>query len=383
MSGAPIRVMIHHFALPRYRLPVFERLAASPGVDLEIVYGKARGLSNADSADLRARPARVYTLRTPLGGISWDADQWAAARRGGADVVVYSWNARSLSLAPSLLRARRNGIGTLLWGHGYSRRDGPLRRRARSWLAWLADGVIFYGERDARRFAARSGRDRSVFVARNAIDQEPIQRTRGEWLADPKRMAGFAREHALLPGPVLLFVSRHRPENRVDLLLDVLARLRQDRPGLTLVLIGDGLTEEGDLGAQAHRLGISDHVRFVGPVYDEDEIAPWFLSADIFCYPSNLGLSVLHAFGYGLPVVTGDDESASPPEWAAVEPGVTGEHFAAGDADALFAVVDALLGDEARRRRLGETARRRALERYTIEAMVEGLLTAIRHVAAR
>lgn len=118
-------------------------------------------------------------------------------------------------------------------------------------------------------------------------------------------------------------------------------------------------------------------VQFVGPVYDEHALAPWFLTADVFCYPSNLGLSVLHAFGYGVPVVTGDREDRNPPEWHTVESGTNGLLFAAGSVTELAGALDTLFKDEALRRRYGEAGRQRVLTNYSVEHMVAGLKEAV------
>ena len=54
----------------------------------------------------------------------------------------------------------------------------------------------------------------------------------------------------------------------------------------------------------AEELDVEQYVRWLGSIYDEAQLAPWFLTADAFVYPGAIGLSVLHAMGYGLPVVT-------------------------------------------------------------------------------
>ena len=41
MDDQPIQLVIQHFALPKYRVPVFRELANVPGIDLTLVYGKA------------------------------------------------------------------------------------------------------------------------------------------------------------------------------------------------------------------------------------------------------------------------------------------------------------------------------------------------------
>jgi glycosyltransferase involved in cell wall biosynthesis len=250
-------------------------------------------------------------------------------------------------------------------------------RVARGWVARLADAVVFYGDRDARRFVSLTGRRTSVFVARNAVDQRPIQAERNALAAAPAVLDESAQDNDLVGRPMVLHVSRYKAENRVDLLLEAAARLRSRHPRLAVVIIGDGTDESPDLRELIERHGLQDVVRLLGPLYQEAELAKWFLSADIFCYPSNLGLSVLHAFGYGLPVVAGDIWDANPPEWQAIEDDRNGRFYEAGNVESLAATLDELLSDAGTRRRLGEAAHRTAVEDYTIEAMLAGLVTAI------
>ena len=377
MDDQPIQLVIQHFALPKYRVPVFRELANVPGIDLTLVYGKAPGLTNVDADGLNATASKVRRWRTPLGSVHWDSSQWAHASGRVADVLILSWNLRSISLVPALVRARRRGVRTLLWGHGYSRHASRWRGRARNAVARLADGVVLNSKRDAERFVAATGRGTSTFVAVNSLDQAPIQRERTAWLADGDGLAEFRREHGRGRGPTVLFVSRFKVENRLEMLIEAAALLRSSHPGLAVWLVGEGIGDQTELRALVDGLDLSEVVQFVGPVYDEHALAPWFLTADVFCYPSNLGLSVLHAFGYGVPVVTGDREDRNPPEWHTVESGTNGLLFAAGSVTELAGALDTLFKDEALRRRYGEAGRQRVLTNYSVEHMVAGLKEAV------
>ena len=90
MDDQPIQLVIQHFALPKYRVPVFRELANVPGIDLTLVYGKAPGLTNVDADGLNATASKVRRWRTPLGSVHWDSSQWAHASGGVADVLILS-----------------------------------------------------------------------------------------------------------------------------------------------------------------------------------------------------------------------------------------------------------------------------------------------------
>ncbi|MFN9973074.1 MAG: glycosyltransferase, partial [Phycisphaerae bacterium] len=157
-----------------------------------------------------------------------------------------------------------------------------------------------------------------VFVAPNSVDQTEIQAARQDWLSRPADLAAFKRDNKLEQGPVLIFVARLDPLRRLDMLLDALPTIATAHPGVQLVVIGAG-SELEPLNQQATRLGLnSEHaarVRFLGAVYGEPNIAPWFLCSDFMVFPSHMGLSVLHAMGYGVPVITCNNASKHGPEF--------------------------------------------------------------------
>jgi glycosyltransferase involved in cell wall biosynthesis len=366
--------VVHHFALPEYRLPVFRELAATQDIDLKVVYAAAPGLSNVEAVGFEAEASKTRRLATPRAFLAWDSAQWRYSHRVRADVLIMTWNTRYISLVPALLRARYHGVKTILWGHGYSRRDSPWRRWLRRAVARFASAVVLYNHREAERFIAMTGRSESTFVALNTVDQAPIQTARAKWLADEQALRTFRRANGLTEGATILFVSRYQSENRLELLIEATALLRSKHPDISVIVIGEGNQVYSDL---IDRLEMSEVFRLVGPIYNEMALAPWFLCSDMFCYPSNVGLSILHAFGYGLPVVSGDRWDRQGPEWEALTPGVNGLHAAYEDVGSLAAALDALLADAALRQRLGRGAHDTAVVDYSLDKMVAGLRQSI------
>ena len=284
-----------------------------------------------------------------------------------------------MNLVPALLRARARGIATVLWGHGYSKRELAWRKAARARAARLATALLFYSEDVRARFSAAGFPQDRLHVAPNALDQEPIGRARAAWIAEPERLTAF-REGQGLDGPLILFVSRLKPENRLDLLLEAAAMLRATHPKLTLAIVGSGEPELSRLKARASALGLERRTRFLGAIYDQEALAPWFLSADAFCYPSNAGLSLLHAFGFGTPVVTTDNRGRQNPEIEVLHPGKNGLLYGHGDPAALAGVLNRLILDPELRARLSRGALEAASGRGLRE-MIDGMEGAIRFAA--
>jgi glycosyltransferase involved in cell wall biosynthesis len=378
-----LRVVISQPCLPKYRVPVFRALNARPGLAVRVVHGECLDFPPSVPAD-GFTGERVLSRRVEIGdrAILWHAPQWTEATRRQADVIVLGWDLNYASLVPALLRARRERVGTVLWGHGFSVRESAWRDRARLAVGGLADALLLYAEPAAARLRSRPGWAERVFVAPNSLDQCPIQAARAAWIADPARLAAFRRQHGLEPGPVVLFVSRLSPEKHVDRLLRATARLRAEHPHLRLLIVGAGVGEP-ELRALARALDLGESARFLGAIYDEAELAPWFLCADAFAFPGTIGLSILHAFGYGLPVVTHARRAEHHPEIASLVDGENGVLFDPPDSlEALARALGVVLSDPDRRRSMGQAAHRTATELFTMERMVDGMERAIRFAAA-
>lgn len=128
---------------------------------------------------------------------------------------------------------------------------------------------------------------------------------------------------------------------------------------------------------------MADRVIFPGAIYDEQELAPWFLSATLFCYPQNIGLSILHAMGYGLPVVTSDRVDNQNPEITALDHGRNGLLYTHADLDALARALDTIVSDPGLRERMSRAAHETATTTFTIKNMADGMEAALRYAAGK
>jgi glycosyltransferase involved in cell wall biosynthesis len=105
------------------------------------------------------------------------------------------------------------------------------------------------------------------------------------------------------------------------------------------------------------------------------------MSAQVFVHPGGIGLSLLHAFGYGLPVVTNGSAVRHSAEFAAFEEGLSGRTFREGDADDLARTLIELLRNtpalEPMRGHVLEVAR----ERFNVDVMVGRFVATARRAA--
>jgi glycosyltransferase involved in cell wall biosynthesis len=214
----------------------------------------------------------------------------------------------------------------------------------------------------------------------NGLDQSRIDEAAAAW--SPTDLAEWRRREGLEGRTLVLSCARMEPKNRFDLWVEALPRVIESHPELTWIMIGEG-PERDRLEAGIRDRGLDAHVRWVGAVFEETSLAPWFLSSRLLVHPSGIGLSLLHAHGYGLPVVTSDDREAQMPEFDALIPGETGWIYRAGDARSLADVVCRGLDDEGSRERMRARARRVAREEYNVDVMAERFVQIAKQAAAR
>jgi glycosyltransferase involved in cell wall biosynthesis len=240
--------------------------------------------------------------------------------------------------------------------------SSPLPRNfATRWLYGRAERIVTTGERLRLQVIEETGalRERVISIP-TGID---LTRFRpGE--RDAARQTLALPVHAAIVGIVATLRSwkGHR------YLFEAIAGI--DRPGLLLVVVGDGPVREA-LERLAMDLGIRERVRMVG---NQRDVAPWMNAFDIFCLPSyaNEGVpqALAQAMACGLPLVTTPVGSIA----ELVDDGRTGVIVPAADASALTGALIALLDDPARRRALGEAAAQEARARLGEDAMVDAML---------
>lgn len=187
-------------------------------------------------------------------------------------------------------------------------------------------------------------------------------------LALSPRTAALRDElRARAQGRGLVFaLGRHVYYKGFDVLLEAMEHIHA-----FLILGGDGPLRP-QLEQQAAALGVSDRVFFSGRIPEED-LAAYFHACDVFCLPSveqseAFGLVQLEAMACGKPVVCTQLNNGV--NVVNVD-GETGLAVPVRDVKALGMAINQLIGDRPFRERLGQQARQRASNEYSLEVMAK------------
>lgn len=370
-----IEVQVYQPVVPEYRVPLFNALSEQHGLRLTVHASPnfpgspPKGISRFRFSYVE-RPSRRLWGRALL----WQAGQFLPRNMSRGDVVVVCGNPRVLSTYRLLFQAIRRGVGLVWWSQW--RGSGPerLSLRIRRHLMRLADVLLLYTDKEAEEAVRYGFSVDRVFATNNAVDTSEIGVLRESWHKD--RLESFLATQGLHGQKLLLFCGRLAPRCELPLAFQALALLRDRGLRPHLAVIGDG-PARSDFVSAAERLKVQGVVHWCGAIYEGERLALWFLGASAFVFPGTIGLSLLHALAYGLPVVTHGDPAFHGPEFAALQDGWNGLVFRRGEPGDLAAKLQQVLRDDVLRREMQTNALATVKDQYSMEAMTRRFVQAV------
>jgi len=175
-----------------------------------------------------------------------------------------------------------------------------LHRPQLRWMLRTASRVVAVSDYLKRAAVALGTPGDRVRVIRNGVDRarfSPMDR------AEARRLCGLPADR-----PILLTVAGIEAHKGQHTVVEALPDLLRQQPDLLYVMVGAGHKGDSfarDLRASVERLGVGEHVRFVG-TRPHAELRPWFAAADLFVlltksegWPN----VILESLACGLPVV--------------------------------------------------------------------------------
>lgn len=380
--GNKIRVGMFALYRPHYRFGVFRRLATT--ADISFVFHSPSSTpgsflmtagGNLGFAFVETRTKRV---RLPIIGKVVTLQPYAvwSMLKGEFDVYLMACDFLRPSVWWNLLLSRLLGRKVCLWGQGISRPPSRLSWILRGMLFRLAHAVVFYTDDVRQMWLKRGVSAEKMFVAYNALDTDV-----SEALTDAlgvKELERFKQEAGLAGKRLVIFCGRLMLDwKRPDVFVRAMKTVIEYDESVHAVIIGDGPMKKS-LQELAAELGVSESVTFTGAIHDEPMLARYFLNSELAVIPAAAGLGILHAFGYGVPVVVGDDMVSHGPEIELLTDGVTGIMCRDGDVSSFARAICRLLRNDDEREKMSENALKVIHEKHNIDNMAAGVLAAVR-----
>jgi glycosyltransferase involved in cell wall biosynthesis len=154
-------------------------------------------------------------------------------------------------------------------------RNAPMSSRLVKWSRRFARVTVAVSEAVRTEVLTNEGvRSDHVIIIPNGVD---TARFAARDRAAARAALGLSSSSVLVGG-----AGRLSPVKGFHVLLDALELALSKDPAIDLVIAGDG-PERANLAAQAERLGVSSHVRFLGAIRDLEGFYP---ALDVFALPS-------------------------------------------------------------------------------------------------
>jgi mannosyltransferase len=266
---------------------------------------------------------------------------------------------------PLIWHARRNNemiIGVLLRSLGWPFKlvFTSAAQRHHSWTTrWLIgrmDAIIATSEISA------SYLKRDAFVILHGVDTD-------RYSPPADRAAAFGE--AGLPGRFAIgCFGRVRSQKGTDVFVQAMCRLLPLYPDFAAVVVGAITVEQqgfaNDLKKRIEAAGLKSRFLMTGEVGIE-EVPRWYQRLTIYAFTSRnegFGLTLIEAMAAGCALVASRAGAAE----VVVKDGITGVLMPPGDVDALVEALEPLMRDPASAIAMGERARARVLEEFSLQA---------------
>ena len=182
----------------------------------------------------------------------------------------------------------------VLWGHGISVKRYHTEEGKPSvllkWMIGLADLVWLYTEKEVGIWRKNIRRSDHIVSIDNTVSN--VSQLLSYESVLPKNE--LKTKYSISERNIFIYCARFTlVERRADILVEV---IRASNPNVGFVIIGDG-PYKPDFSEFAN-------VYEFGSLYDEDVKRDLFSLADVYIQPGWLGLSIVEAMSYGLPIFT-------------------------------------------------------------------------------
>ena len=370
-----MKIRIVQPIIPEYRVALFAGLAKKFPGTVELCAAASIGESDR-SYPVEGCMCDYTHVYRQHGPVVWQRGLTLKGLDPKTDVLVVNGDVRQLSTLWLILKAKLMGLPYVWWGHHFSASSKMWRAKMRVMMMRLLNpnAILLYTRSGISWMKAMGVSHVRMFATGNTIDQKPIEEACNAWTTD--KLEDFRRKKGIAD-KLLLCCSVLREKVRLQQLLHAMLA-----PGLNrvqLVVIGDGPMRSA-WQKEAEVLGLSSRIFWVPGTRDQLELAPWFLNADVYVYPGAIGLSILHSFSYGLPVLTHGNIAHQMPEFEVMEDGVTGRLFNEDDEDDLAQKISEMLYDHASLKCYSDNCRRLAFERYSMRNMIDNFAEAVEAV---
>lgn len=346
--------------IPHYREEFFRLLGEKVHQDIYVykntLDGKVRGfqMSTIDVKKIQNKQLKGFLFYNPIPFLF-----------GKYDTVILMWNFAHITTWFLLLTKFIHRKKIILWGQGISVKRYLKEEHSLDWkLKYqlkFADGAWVYMQKEKNQWTQLFPKKHIIALNNTISDVSSIVKIDVEKIKNENK-----RKYRIKQNRVLLFCARfENPYRRIDLLIETIQRLNPN--AFAFIIIGAGKLKP-DFSA-------FKNVYDFGAVYDNQVKQELFAIADIYFQPGWVGLSIVEAMAYSLPIFTfkRSEEIKQCVEYSYISHRENG--FLFNDIDECVHVLQNITDDEINI--MGRNARQFVCDNLSMESMVNNALSTI------
>lgn len=375
-----LKILILQRLLPHYRTGFFRKFISKyPAA--EIVYGQPYKDEPLKNSDVQSDSGFNFRRNFYIGnsGKIFISDIYGKIFGHRPSIVISVFNVGNLNIYLLFLLRFFLKYKLILWSFGYDPGKGfnPEKNftdKLRLLLSEKADAVIFYWEKGKKEIETYSRSHSHFFVAPNTLDTDRQFSLKNKF--DKKGIDEIKKELNVKESFHFVYTGRLLKDKQADILISAFSVLEKNHPDCRLSIIGDG-PEYSDLKKLSRDLN-SERIFFLGEILDEETTGKWIYISDAFVMPGRLGLSVVHSFCFGTPVISQKKNSYYHGEGVGyIKEGVNGFLAEDGNVKEITDIMQRIISDHELSDALKQNAFETAVNDCSVDRMLEGFNDAI------
>lgn len=285
-----MKLVVYQEELPPYRIPFFNELYCKLNKNFEL-HIPLKGCNYNDMSLNLPYVLRKGRLYQSVLGLNFHLFA-KFPNLDTSDSILILGNLRSVhSILLFIYSKVFTNSNVLWWGHVKVGYQFFIIRFIRNLFYRFSDFIVLYSDRDYEILIRELPHlDGKIIILNNGLDQSLIDRYRQPY-------------DFRIRGKNILFMGRNTIKSEFRLLY---ASFKDLPSSYTLHVIG---VDQDEMD-----LDFLPNVKFYGEIYDEERISYIVNKCAVFVYPGSVGLSLIHALSYGIPILVYSDINYHMPE---------------------------------------------------------------------
>jgi glycosyltransferase involved in cell wall biosynthesis len=397
MNNRQYQILIVASHPVQYASPLFRLMEKDPRINLQVAYCSLQGVEAGFDSGFGTEVVWDIPLLdgyhwqqidnnspTPKLGSFWgliNLGLWNLIAKNNFDAVIIYTGYTYISFWIAAMAVKLKGA-KLLFGSDTSQLEPRNRKQWKTWLKSLFLPHVFQLA-DIVMVTSTLGKQviQNLGIPEQNIALTPFVVDNDRWILDASNVdIKVVRQQWDIPdnATVLLFCAKLQEWKRPQ---DVLRAFAQSNIRESYLVFAGSGPLKSELEVEAESLGIIDQVRFLGFV-NQSQLSSIYCAANLFILPSDyepFGVVVNEAMLCGCPVIVSDRVGSRAD---LVKNGETGFIYPCGDIEALAKILQEVLPDRERLKKMGVSATK-LMESWSPHENIESLVQALQQTIAR